>query len=98
MTTPWRRSLWRISTITDDPGWIGPHATVLAALAKVDADCDENGRFLIGGANDPVVTFLGAGEQAVVKADAQYLRTGVPCALVPLLAATGEGMQVRVFG
>ena len=64
-------------------GWIGDMSRVMDALKADDADRDEEGRFLIRGGR--VVTFMGAGKEAVVDAAAEYRVNGEWRLLVPRL-------------
>jgi hypothetical protein len=77
-------------------GWIGMANQVEHFLAVVGADRDEEGRFLIGGPS-AVVSFMGAGEEVVVPADAVYFVGGKPCPLVAGLRTTSYGMGVVVI-
>jgi len=73
-------------------GWIGDMSRVLDALKANNADKDEEGRFLIR--NGGVVTFLGMGQEAVIKDETECCMGGEWKPLCPLLSG---GLHVVVI-
>jgi len=80
--------------VTDPNGWIGTDAQLQHVLRSFGCDRDVDGRFLVGG---NIMSFLGAGEEFVVGADAVYYVDGKPHNLVSALGATSYGQRIVVI-
>ena len=76
-------------------GWIGTARQLYYALDIVGADRDEDGKFLIYG--EPVVSFLGLGEELVVSDRTNYAIGDRRCNLAGLMRGTSYGMGVQVI-
>ena len=80
-------------------GWIGAQGQAMHFLRTMNADRDEEGRFLIAG--KPPTTFLGMdgdNTDMVIPDETVYRKDGVWWGLASGLAGTSYGMQVKVFG
>jgi len=67
----------------------------LETLLRVcGCDTDPDGRFVVGGT---IVSFMGAGEEFVVGADAVFYRAGRPVSLAVALRGTSYGHAVEVI-
>ena len=73
-------------------GWIGDTNRVLEALKANRADTDEENRFLLRSGG--VVTFMGAGQEAVIQDGTECCIAGDWVPLIPLVAG---GMLVMVI-
>lgn len=71
-------------------GWMGDAQHLLHALDLAGADKTENGDFLIEGL---VVSFMGAGQELVVPAEANYFVDGRRASLAALMNSTSYGLQ-----
>lgn len=77
----------------ENAGWFGDDAQVQHYLRTVNADRDEDGRFLIGG----MVAVGYGGKELVVGGDAVYFVDGQPRGLASGLRGTSYGMAVVVI-
>lgn len=75
-------------------GWIGLKGQLDHVLATFHCDRDPDGKFLVGGS---ISSFMGAGEEFVVGADAVYFVDGKPHNLCAALGATSYGVKVLVI-
>lgn len=76
--------------------WMGMSKDVENALRTVGADTDENGKFLIAGS--PPISFLGLGDEMVIKDEVMFMKGGQPCSLTHLMNGTSCGLRnITVF-
>jgi hypothetical protein len=78
----------------DRRGWIGSASELEHTLRCNGCDTTPDGKFCVGGS---ITSFMGAGEEFVVAADAVYYVNGEPKPLVTALAATSYGQVVTVI-
>jgi hypothetical protein len=78
----------------DCRGWIGTVSELEHTLRCDGCDTTPDGRFCVDGS---ITSFMGAGEEFVVGADAVYYVNGEPRHLVTALAATSYGRIVAVI-
>jgi len=76
-------------------GWIGMKGELLHTLDTFGAQKDESGRVLIDG--KPIVSFMGAGEEMVVPAEATCLIDGRLVGVAHLMSQTSYGLGVVVI-
>ena len=74
-------------------GWVGTKSQLLGFLAVVGCDSTD-GAFHVDGS---ITTFMGAGEEYCVGADAVYYVKGRAFPLAAGLAGTSYGLQVTVI-
>ena len=77
-------------------GWIGSTHQVEYALKVVNADRDENGKFMIFG-EQPPVTFMGMGDEMAIGDDLSYSCDGQRMSLAGLMRSTSYGVGVNVI-
>lgn len=80
-------------------GWIGTNGQVLHFLRSVNADRDEDGRFIIAGGG--VNTFLGMqgpDVDVVISGETVFFLQGKPVGLAGELRKTSYGVGVVVIG
>ena len=75
-------------------GWVGGKEELRAALIVAGADRDDEGAFILSG---NITSFMGAGDEFVVGADAVYFVGGEAKSLVEALGQTGGGLKVKVI-
>ena len=75
-------------------GWFGLRRHLLFALSTVNADCDEDGNYLIFG--EPIVVGLDP-EEVLVPTGAMYTVGGRTCSVAALLNGTSYGIAVTVI-
>jgi hypothetical protein len=63
-------------------------------LACFKADKDEKGKYIVRG---NLTSFMGAGEEFVIDATAEYRRDGQWCNLLQAVRATSYYMPIEVF-
>ena len=73
-------------------GWIGEMASVIETLENAAADKDEEGRFLIRGAE--IITLLGLGQEALVPDETEISIAGE---WHPLCRMLKGGVRIAVF-
>lgn len=81
--------------MSDANGWIGSSSQLLYALSVVGADMDKEGNYLIYG--EPVISFLGLGEEMVVGEKTNFSIGGQRRGLAGFLQSTSYGMAVQVI-
>jgi hypothetical protein len=77
------------------PGWIGSATALYNALRVFGCDTDADGKFCVGGS---ITTFMDAGEEFVVGADAVFYVKGQPRNLAAALRDTSAGRGITVIG
>ncbi|PYQ25644.1 MAG: hypothetical protein DMF56_26995 [Acidobacteria bacterium] len=75
-------------------GWIGRADQLYHVLRMFRCDQDAAGKFCVDGS---ITSFMGAGDEYVVGADAVYYVDGKPCNLVAALRVTSYGLAVTVI-
>ena len=76
------------------PGWIGSASELESALRQFGCDAGSDGKFHVDGS---ITSFMGAGREFVVGADAVYYVNAEPQHLVTALAGTSYGLVITVI-